>query len=981
MTRISLCALTALLAGVASAAPPVMTNLNPAARPAGRTGQLTASNQLSAEVIYLLGGTNLGGTTAQLWAFDVTANNWSQLTPTNPPPARAWGAASWDAAQGRLIIYGGSAALSGPLRNDVWAYNPGANAWTQLTVSGPAPLARFLHSMVYVPHLQKHLVFGGGTGTTGNAEPTTVVSELWLLTPNIAAGTATWQALTPTGTAPGRCGACVAYDEARRRMIVFGGELANDTLGDTVQYDVDANRWEADAPTGTPPSKRGGTDCAFDPRSGRVLLYGGVTQSSGTPLSESFSYEPVQKVWTRLTPATNPGGLTYSGTAYSTSKNALFIHGGRDGVFTDSNATWTLKANAKPVAAASGGPNVDEGAVATLSAAGSMDPDAETLTYAWTQTGGPAVTLSGATSSTPTFTAPFVTANTPLAFNVTVSDGTDSSAATVSLTVVDLGQASALSVLSPPRTFTAGACPGAAGAVTVQLRNLLGAPYSAGPGGQAFTASSSSSGTVTWFSDAACTTVATGGGFVIPAGANTVTLYYRDTRVGAPSLSLSNASGLTNPPPQGHTVQAGAAASLLFSTPPRLFPLDGCSGPANVITVSLRDAFGNAAVAGSGGASFTATSSSPGARFFTDGACAASAPGGAFTLPAGAAGMSVYYRDPRPGTVSVGLTNTAGLSAPAPQDHRVAAGLTARIVASALRGDGALTVDFSCDCQAPNSPIRSYAWSFGDGFAVGPMTTRAFSPGRYHVRLTVVDESGRSAVDQVEVVVTAGGREPPLCAATALPDSGVAPMLTALRATSSQPLGSISSAKWTLWDGSEVNAAPLDRALDVAGTYTARLRVVDDEGMTCTDAVQIIARAGPSSALPPQLAFVPPAEAMCGEAARYLPGSGVLTLGRGPFQYSLEPVAGVALPAGLSVAPESGDIRWTPERQLAGSHRVLLKVSSPDGVDLQPLDVFVTCEPRAFGVAAGCSSAGDTGALTELTVLVLMALMHRRRAR
>ncbi len=120
-----------------------------------------------------------------------------------------------------------------------------------------------------------------------------------------------------------------------------------------------------------------------------------------------------------------------------------------------------------------------------------------------------------------------------------------------------------LAFTTPARTLTAGGCPGAAGAITVQLQDGVGNPVTAGAGGQAFTASSSSTGTVTWFTDSACTTTAAGGGFTIPNGASTVSLYYRDTRAGSPSVSLANGSGVANPSPQVHTVNAGVLSSFL----------------------------------------------------------------------------------------------------------------------------------------------------------------------------------------------------------------------------------------------------------------------------------------------------------------------------------------------------------------------------------------------------------------------------------
>ena len=78
---------------------------------------------------------------------------------------------------------------------------------------------------------------------------------------------------------------------------------------------------------------------------------------------------------------------------------------------------------------------------ATLAARGEFTtlPDARTsvpLTFAWTQTAGPTVTLSNARNAAPTFTAPAVSQDTVLTFQLVVNNGTSpSTAATVNVTV------------------------------------------------------------------------------------------------------------------------------------------------------------------------------------------------------------------------------------------------------------------------------------------------------------------------------------------------------------------------------------------------------------------------------------------------------------------------------------------------------------------------------------------------------------------
>ena len=91
-------------------------------------------------------------------------------------------------------------------------------------------------------------------------------------------------------------------------------------------------------------------------------------------------------------------------------------------------------ANAPPVADAGRDQTVRVGDTVTLRGSGS-DRDGDSLTYSWTQAGGPAAALSSGTATSPTFTAPPVASDTALVFRLTVSDGTDSSADTVRITV------------------------------------------------------------------------------------------------------------------------------------------------------------------------------------------------------------------------------------------------------------------------------------------------------------------------------------------------------------------------------------------------------------------------------------------------------------------------------------------------------------------------------------------------------------------
>jgi hypothetical protein len=95
-----------------------------------------------------------------------------------------------------------------------------------------------------------------------------------------------------------------------------------------------------------------------------------------------------------------------------------------DGTFTTSeDITITVTdANNAPVADAGASRTVTSGSLVSLNGAGSSDPDGDALSYRWTQTLGPAVSLSDPYAITPTFLAPKVIADTRLTFWLRVKD-------------------------------------------------------------------------------------------------------------------------------------------------------------------------------------------------------------------------------------------------------------------------------------------------------------------------------------------------------------------------------------------------------------------------------------------------------------------------------------------------------------------------------------------------------------------------------
>ena len=123
-----------------------------------------------------------------------------------------------------------------------------------------------------------------------------VLGDVWVLTnANGTGGTASWQNITATNNGPSLYFAAGEYDSLTNRLIVFGGLATfggadvNDTwILTNANGSGGSAQWQKVTPAGNLPEPRDGAISAYDSATNRLIVSGGVLNSSATPLNDTW---------------------------------------------------------------------------------------------------------------------------------------------------------------------------------------------------------------------------------------------------------------------------------------------------------------------------------------------------------------------------------------------------------------------------------------------------------------------------------------------------------------------------------------------------------------------------------------------------------------------------------------------------------------------------------------------------------------------
>lgn len=266
---------------------------------------------------YITSGSCQGALSYDWYAFSHSgvagSGNWTQMAVTSPNPTnRQEGAMVYMPNVDRVLLYGGFAGPAATTSDDTWEYNPATNTWT-LICTGCAPGARHGHILVYDDASGKVIIWGGAR-CFGCAD----INLTYLYNPT----TKTWAAANPAAEATAASYPCSGFDKQRNRLVIYPRQ------GQVWSYTTASNTWTQLPITGGPSTDLGGGNgnadslCGYDSAHDWFLLFNGVGGAQpnifginfGTPIPADTT-PPTVSITAPASAATVSGSVTVSANA------------------------------------------------------------------------------------------------------------------------------------------------------------------------------------------------------------------------------------------------------------------------------------------------------------------------------------------------------------------------------------------------------------------------------------------------------------------------------------------------------------------------------------------------------------------------------------------------------------------------------------------------------------------------------------------
>lgn len=304
--------------------PAKWVQLSPATHPGARYSAAMAYD--GSHALVLFGGYNdATGFLSDTWVWD--GSTWTNKNPAHHPSARDGASMAYDSASQTVILFGGE---NGTSLGDTWSWN--GTDWTQRTPTQSAP-KRAWGAMAVSPTATGPILFGGLDASA--------LADTW----KWDNANNTWTQITTAHSPGARSDFTMALDSVHGKLVVFGGGVwSGDTLmtqyGDT--WTFDGTDWTQAATTG--PHARIDPQSAFDPRIGRMVLFGGFDGSGQVSYQDTWSWSGT--AWTALSVTASAAKRDSGAMAYLPGAGKTVVFGGMSSTGANLADTWVLTLSA-----------------------------------------------------------------------------------------------------------------------------------------------------------------------------------------------------------------------------------------------------------------------------------------------------------------------------------------------------------------------------------------------------------------------------------------------------------------------------------------------------------------------------------------------------------------------------------------------------------------------------------------------------------
>lgn len=202
------------------------------------------------------------GGQSNIWTWEWDGQQWFDPNQSQPGPRTEHGLV-FDPIRHNTVLFGWTGS-------DTWTWD--GSTWTLANNTGPGP-ARQAFPMVFDSVHGRTMLYGGVVGSSG---PLLASNDLWGWD-----GTS-WTQVTSLPT--GRKGTALAFDRARNRVVLFGGDIGTTKFHDTWEWDG-ANwllRNDGTDPNRPSPVVQTGAKLVYDEQRGVCVLFGGSPNGTGT---------------------------------------------------------------------------------------------------------------------------------------------------------------------------------------------------------------------------------------------------------------------------------------------------------------------------------------------------------------------------------------------------------------------------------------------------------------------------------------------------------------------------------------------------------------------------------------------------------------------------------------------------------------------------------------------------------------------------